>query len=65
MAVKIRSKQRPIKDLIKECFAEDFKTRTNDLWLLINVWKKQGFIMFIPYDKIPELYTIHEWYVKL
>ena len=45
------------KALVESCLSEDFRSRNNDLWLLLKAWEKQGIAVMIDWERFQELFS--------
>lgn len=44
-----------VKDAVEQCLDEDERARNDDKWLIIQVLRKMGFDVFIPYGKLKDM----------
>lgn len=45
------------KDMILETLAEDTRSRNDDMWLILNIWRKQGIKIYIDYSQLKDLFN--------
>lgn len=45
------------KELVKEVMTEDEKCRNSDLWLCLQVWRKQGVRIYINYEDMHKMFV--------
>jgi len=45
------------KKLVDECLSEDDRAKNDDMWLCLQVWRKQGIKVFVDYSQMKEMFN--------